>query len=451
LIIIDEGRNRVNYNEEFKLALIELKTKYDRLIINLVVGVDDVRQHCINLRNKVDLQTEKNIEELHQINESLLSEITLYENACVDSFNSNIVHFSNYCSRILEETKQFLDSNAQYFCQLKEDGHVSDGSILQVRDLIERLGYEEVSLRKITFNKKVMEFEPIQSYAKLGDVKFNFLEFNHKDLVKEYGPYFDLFNNDKGEFTLIYCDSNRNLCLELLDKNGNEIRRVSDLIKTRSISSTLNQLHNYVIGASLEPDTHSLFNHTLSQQDTDSWLLLVLDGEFSYMRHRPIDYQIQWITANSSILLCIDIIGGFHFYDLNLNIVKDISWNVIQNSVDSRSIDCIIMNDIYLFILSNKKKLKIFELSTLNLKKELYIEADMMKLVSTRYLILYNAFTKVVYLFNQSGDFEIVKTVKIGNSFDRDLPWLNVDNSPTISFYNETSLRHINFDQIFEL
>jgi uncharacterized protein YtpQ (UPF0354 family) len=73
--------------EKLREKLAEVKLRCDEFRLNYMSGIDQLRQHCVHLRNQVHLQTEIVIEQAHQQNEQLIAEIDKYEQECVDSFD----------------------------------------------------------------------------------------------------------------------------------------------------------------------------------------------------------------------------------------------------------------------------------------------------------------------------------------------------------------------------
>jgi hypothetical protein len=110
------------------------------------------------------------------------------------------------------------------------------------------------------------------------------------------------------------------------------------------------------------------------------------------------------------------------------------------------------MNENHLFILCKKNSslLRIFDLNTCDLVKELEVEADQMKLVSTTHLILFDSDKQVLFLYNQSDDFDKLEHVDLK-------PWLESEElnlsgcgtSSQILFYNQSCVKCTSFNNLF--
>jgi hypothetical protein len=74
------------------------------------------------------------------------------------------------------------------------------------------------------------------------------------------------------------------------------------------------------------------------------------------------------------------------------------------------------MSEKHLFVLCSASKLNIFDLEKFELTKEIDVNADQLKFVSTDYLALFGSASRRVYLFEPDGDFnstqELVKKKK---------------------------------------
>jgi hypothetical protein len=94
--------------ESLKSKLVEIKMMNEELKANLDNGVDQVRDHCVKLRNDVHLKTEILIEQIHQLNEELIKEIDDYEKKCIESYKKNLTDKRADFFRINNQIEQFL-------------------------------------------------------------------------------------------------------------------------------------------------------------------------------------------------------------------------------------------------------------------------------------------------------------------------------------------------------
>ena len=96
-------------------------------------------------------------------------------------------------------------------------------------------------------------------------------------------------------------------------------------------------------------------------------------------------------------------------------------------------------------MLSNYKRLTIFDIIEFAQVKEINVNADQMKLVSNDFLALYDSTSRKIYLFGQSDDFTLEKEINLANKIETGL-WLASDKTRSLSFYNQTQLKYFDFD-----
>jgi hypothetical protein len=198
-----------------------------------------------------------------------------------------------------------------------------------------------------------------------------------------------------------------------------------------------------------------------------------------------IDYYATHMVCNDKIIICVEFDndetdydetvddekdddtnacddnddGKFHYYDMNLELV--IGKISKKDEAEIGEICNMRLNDNNLFVLCDNneqfaanKLLMIFDLETFDLVKEIDVAADQMKLVSTGHLFLYNPRVNMLFLYNQSGDFEELGKVQLDcfTENDNDLPLtMNEDASTTISFYNYSRVKYISFGHLFKI
>jgi hypothetical protein len=139
---------------------------------------------------------------------------------------------------------------------------------------------------------------------------------------------------------------------------------------------------------------------------------------------------------------------------MDLEFVDNKPFDKIKEQPDAFSLDKMLMNNSHLFILYRfKNQLRIFDLNTLDLVKKIDIKADNIKLVSTSHLILFDSEIRVIYLYNQSGDFEKLDQVDLKDELESSVYWygMNRDTSPTISIYGKSGSKSISVNQLFNI
>ncbi len=143
-------------------------------------------------------------------------------------------------------------------------------------------------------------------------------------------------------------------------------------------------------------------------------------------------FGLKPIIANSSLFLCKAFLRNY-CYDLNLHAIKKMPLLKLPMNVLGAETVNFKMSDRYLFALCIGEKLKIFGLPSFNRIREIDLNADQMKLVSTDYLALFDSKSRMVYLYEQDDE-QISLAESIEDGFT-----LASDQNKSISFYNSNT------------
>jgi uncharacterized protein YukE len=143
---------------ELRNKLAEIKQQNDELERNMSYGVDEITEYCARLRNQVDLETEKVIEQAHQFNEQFKTEIAQYEKDCSESFNSQIDQFKKQINEISKKTVSFTQETEQYLDDFQVDDQRVADLLSKAYIYLQDFTVAHRSLRSLKFNKSIMEF-----------------------------------------------------------------------------------------------------------------------------------------------------------------------------------------------------------------------------------------------------------------------------------------------------
>jgi hypothetical protein len=117
--------------ERLLLKLAEVKKESDQFKADISNGTDQIKEHCLQLRNQVHLQTDILLEEVHQFNENMISEIDKYEVQYVISFSNKFVVFEKEGVEFLTQIDDFHNENLKYLTEFKiDDKRIDDGLAL---------------------------------------------------------------------------------------------------------------------------------------------------------------------------------------------------------------------------------------------------------------------------------------------------------------------------------
>jgi hypothetical protein len=446
--------------EDLKAKLSEMKTKCDqfKLEIDTDNGIDQIQEQCAKLRNQVHLRTEVLIEQVHQINEKMIADIDENEKACIQLFNDKIGELRKECGALITKIYDFYDIKSKYVTQFKIDENVVEELLVNTKGHINKLDRENEKLQNIKCNNKMInftnssfEFEEkligilSNKYVLFEEIKFK----NHEDDIN----IFLLEHDDNSQKAVFYCKGDYNLGIDLLDSKGKSIKHHENVLVTMNgIYLVSKSSANYILSTRLGKDTYSMFDHPIIRKKTDSGCLILIDRNFKYLKHKFIDYNAEIMVTNDSNILCVNSDGDFYYYDMDLKRVHNKLFEKMTEKVD-RDFYEIMMTNSYLFILySNEEGLEVFDLNSFDLVKKIDVKADVMKLVSTSYLILFDSYAMVLYLYDQSSDFKKLDQVDLALSLEsRKFECTNRDQSPTFSFYNYSVIKTISFFKLFNI
>ncbi len=75
--------------DALKNHLNDFQQKINLFAFGINNGVDRIKQHCLDLKNKVQLRTEEVIEQLQDHSAQLVKEIEQFEKICIKSYQAN--------------------------------------------------------------------------------------------------------------------------------------------------------------------------------------------------------------------------------------------------------------------------------------------------------------------------------------------------------------------------
>jgi hypothetical protein len=362
----------------------------------------------------------------------------------VESFNSKFEDYQNECGKLVIDIKQFQNSSSKYMDEFRIDEKVVEEALVNTIDFISKLNQKNHLFEKLKFNQRAIQFR--SSTSKLeGDLFGRLSKFMFDELsLKEYNVFVLLDHDLNRQKVVVHLDGQENLSVDLIDSKGKSVKSFTNLLKTDSFAA-FQSSKNYILNPILTKGTDSIFGHQITTQEADREALILVDNQFNYLKHRLLDYNLMNLVCNELNILCIDDERNFHFYDMDLKFVANHQFDIQQITVKDTSV----MNDNHLFILCpTTKKLSIFDLQTCVLVKEIDSQADRIKLVSNSYFILIQLNDKIVHLYKQSGAFEKLDQIELEID-DFDLS----DNgkSSTISFYNKSFAKSIDFCDLFNI
>jgi WD40 repeat protein len=157
------------------------------------------------------------------------------------------------------------------------------------------------------------------------------------------------------------------------------------------------------------------------------------------VQHKVLTKNQLFMTANESSILCIDSSFNYYYRDKHFNNKKDESFDKIEQEAGNTVLD-IEMNEQYIFILYSTNKLKIFDTEKLDLVKEIDITANQIKLVSTSHFVLFDSTSRLIQLYDQCANFELLHNVDLSATIDIGFRMAQ-DRTKHLTFFNHDVMK----------
>ncbi len=81
---------------------------------NLNNGTDKVKEHCLRLRNEVNLEAEVTIERIQDIRDALIEELNDYQVTCLSQIESDKIQKQQF-QNFIDELKDFDKEWSEYW------------------------------------------------------------------------------------------------------------------------------------------------------------------------------------------------------------------------------------------------------------------------------------------------------------------------------------------------
>ncbi len=201
---------------------------------------DLINDHCFELRNDVQLATEKVILQVNDFSGKIIEEIDDYEKELIEFNKTNNSVSLDEFNEIIKELESFHTVNIKHLKQYKIDDHLLDKSNQEASNLIKKAELEFKKLKNFIFDGKILKFE--KNSCKLDESILGVMIDSriHSNILTGINQFTDLislceFPVDQ-KWTLIYgasqdgfeassfhtkCDEKPNTLIIIKSKNGN--------------------------------------------------------------------------------------------------------------------------------------------------------------------------------------------------------------------------------------
>ena len=242
--------------EDVKTKMKIIKETTDKLNFCIYHPIDKIKEYCINLKQKVQLETELKMEKIKKFNEEFIGQIEKYEIECIEKCEID--------KSLFEATINELDEFYSKWTSYMSNANIDEDELKKVLDeakkLLEYAEMKKIEICSKLFNKKLMTFNENRnelSSSLVGSIEYDFIKLfssHNFQYLKEIdlknkipNPNLALFQmkalaNDM--FLFAYSHSNnKSINLDLFDKDGNLIKRVNHLNLSNHSFNLINKIN----------------------------------------------------------------------------------------------------------------------------------------------------------------------------------------------------------------
>jgi hypothetical protein len=281
---------------------------------------------------------------------------------------------------------------------------------------------------------------------------FKQLDFDSRIFSYINGNFVYLFKLENDTNVLFYLDTSSYFRIKHFDNKGALLKencplnhasadlKISMLSNKYVISLYCSQIYNC--------STISFFGNNVQvhyNQREYSNICIIIDDKLCYLQHRFFTTQNLLLSANSSSILSIDKAYNYHFYDSSLEINSDKSLAKIKDKIGLTIVD-LEMSDSNIFCLCSTHKLVIFDLGTIDVVKEITVNATQIKLTLTGNLYLFNSTNRVICVYDSGDNFEKFDEIRLSEEKIESGLVMAKDKTDCITFYNKSKMVYCSKD-----
>jgi hypothetical protein len=161
LKLLDIMPTNVSRGESYDLLekmLDEMQKKTNFIRLGIENSDDFVKEHCMNLKNDVQLTAEEVILQVNDITTKIIEEIDEYEKELIEFNKTNRESFDDF-NKIVKEMESFHSINTEYLKKFKVDYDIINKANEEAKNLIKKAEFEIHNLKDIIFDGKIFKFE----------------------------------------------------------------------------------------------------------------------------------------------------------------------------------------------------------------------------------------------------------------------------------------------------
>jgi hypothetical protein len=443
--------------EELKIKLDEVKTKCDSFKFYLDNESDKINEHCNQLRNQVDLQTELVIQKAQKFNESLRSDIGKYEKDTIETFKQTKLERHKDANTFIAEIQEFHAYTSKYLSEFKIDENVIDNSLTTAVEIIQNLKYKDMWSMvdiKMEFirNEGLFDKTVIGCLAneKTGLSRFKFDKID-LSIIHDYQSHLNLIALGNGKYEAFYINKDSILSyitfgISHESKPLNNISRPLCNAKIVKLNVVKIDYSFILVFSLMQPNQSFCFCNQQFSANKKHHCTMKITSHFCNNKYFPNEHAIDFMVASKSCLLFVES-DKIQFprcllFSSRLEKLKTLLLEDILTS-DEIIVD-VKINEASILFLCNTNELMIFDLAKLATVKVIQTRADQIQLVFSKFtsssmIVLFDSANKIIEHYDQCGDFQKLGTYSM-QKFDSSGLKLMCEDSKTYSLYNPNNL-----------
>jgi hypothetical protein len=158
LSIIPTNVSRGKSYDLLEKLLDEMQKKNNFIKVGIENSNDFVKEHCMNLRNDVQLTAEEVILQVNDFSSKIIEEIDEYEKELIEFNNTNKESLDAF-NKIVKEMESFHSINTEYLKNYKVDYEIINKANEEAANLIKKAELEIENLKDIIFDGQIFKFD----------------------------------------------------------------------------------------------------------------------------------------------------------------------------------------------------------------------------------------------------------------------------------------------------
>ena len=161
-----------------------MQEETDELARELKNAIDIIKEHCLNVKNGIQLGTELAIDQINKTNESMIAQVDEYEKSCIKHIENGLVEEKDFL-KLIDEMNAFCSEWKPYLLRFRIDESEMKRANKEALGAIMKLDANRKKLQRIAFREKMLSFQvaPLENFPIIfGSLDTEILSISFNDL-----------------------------------------------------------------------------------------------------------------------------------------------------------------------------------------------------------------------------------------------------------------------------